>query len=162
MPGDLYETLQVSPRADPEVIEATYRRLSRKYHPDINPAPDADLRMRELNAAYEVLRDPVKRSEYDRELRASPFAQRPPRARTPAPQSTPTPQSPPPPRTPPAQPPPPDASTANGAVPSGWDTAWSIMDKGVQAIQMFWLVVCFAMLVGLVVLIGVALTRGPF
>ena len=52
------------------MIEAAYRRLARKYHPDVNRSPDAELRMRELNAAYEVLRRPDQRAAYDGGRRA--------------------------------------------------------------------------------------------
>lgn len=62
---DLYRILQVDPRAEPEVIEAAYRRLARKYHPDVNRAADSPERMKELNAAYEVLRHPSYRAAYD-------------------------------------------------------------------------------------------------
>jgi len=62
---DYYEILQVSPSAEQEVIEAAYRRLARKYHPDVNPDPAAAQRMRLLNEAFEVLADPQKRAEYD-------------------------------------------------------------------------------------------------
>lgn len=64
----LYEILQVDPRAEPEVLEAAFRRLARKYHPDISGTTEGDRRMRELNAAYEVLRDPRRREQYDRAL----------------------------------------------------------------------------------------------
>ena len=63
---DYYAILQVHPRAEPEVIEAAYRRLSRKYHPDVGGQADAGQRMRELNEAFEVLGDPARRSAYDR------------------------------------------------------------------------------------------------
>jgi curved DNA-binding protein len=63
---DYYHTLQVSLDAEREVIDAAYRRLARKYHPDVYTEPDAAERMRELNEAYEVLGDPRKRAEYDR------------------------------------------------------------------------------------------------
>ncbi len=63
---DYYAILQVHPRAEPEVIEAAYRRLSRKYHPDVSGQADAGQRMRELNEAFEVLSDPARRSSYDR------------------------------------------------------------------------------------------------
>ena len=63
---DYYAILQVHPRAEPEVIEAAYRRLSRKYHPDVSGQADAGQRMRELNEAFEVLSDPARRSAYDR------------------------------------------------------------------------------------------------
>ena len=63
---DYYSILQVDPRAEPEVIEAAYRRLSRKHHPDVSGNAEAGQRMRELNEAYEVLSDPVRRRAYDR------------------------------------------------------------------------------------------------
>jgi hypothetical protein len=63
---DYYETLQVSPRAESDVVEAAYRRLARKYHPDINPDLAAVQRMQDLNRAFEILIDPRKRAEYDR------------------------------------------------------------------------------------------------
>src|SRR5207247_1046762 len=66
MSRDLYRVLQVDPLADAEVLEAAYRRLARKYHPDVSSAPDAEARMRELNEAYATLRDPIRRASYDR------------------------------------------------------------------------------------------------
>ncbi len=62
---DYYDILQVAPRADREVIEAAYRRLAAKYHPDVDPSPGATERMKLLNAAHEVLSDPEKRRAYD-------------------------------------------------------------------------------------------------
>ncbi len=62
---DYYKTLQVDPLAEEEVIEAAYRRLARKYHPDVYTGPDASERMRELNLAYDVVGDPSKRRAYD-------------------------------------------------------------------------------------------------
>ena len=62
---DYYTILQVDPRADPEVIQAAYRRLAAKYHPDVDPSSEATERMKLLNAAYEVLSDPAKRMEHD-------------------------------------------------------------------------------------------------
>jgi len=62
---DYYIILQVDPRAEPEVIQAAYRRLAAKHHPDVDPSPEAMERMKLLNAAYEVLSDPVKRREHD-------------------------------------------------------------------------------------------------
>jgi preprotein translocase subunit Sec63 len=64
---DYYGLLQVDPRADTEVIEAAYRRLARKWHPDANPDPEAAERMRALNEAYAVLGDPARRQAYDAE-----------------------------------------------------------------------------------------------
>ena len=62
---DYYTILQVDPRADPEVIQAAYRRLAAKYHPDVDPSSEATERMKLLNVAYEVLSNPVKRMEHD-------------------------------------------------------------------------------------------------
>jgi protein-disulfide isomerase len=59
-----YTVLQVSPNAEQEVIEAAYKRLARKYHPDVYSGADGADRMRELNEAYEVLGDVGKRAEY--------------------------------------------------------------------------------------------------
>jgi hypothetical protein len=65
--GDYYRLLQVDPSADQEVVEAAYRRLARKYHPDLNPGDQAGAVMRQLNEAYAVLKDPARRAAYDRE-----------------------------------------------------------------------------------------------
>jgi hypothetical protein len=75
---DLYEILQVSPLAEAEVVTAAYRRLCQKYHPDRNSDPSAAARMRDLNAAYEVLGDPERRAEYDLSRNAR-SQRRPPR-----------------------------------------------------------------------------------
>lgn len=64
---DLYATLQVHHLAEPEVIEAAYHRLARMYHPDTNKSVDAAVKMTLLNLAYDVLGDPDKRAEYDRQ-----------------------------------------------------------------------------------------------
>lgn len=69
--SDPYKTLQVDPEADAEVVEAAYRRLARKYHPDVNTSPEAAERMKAINAAYQLLHDPVRRGEYDRQRKAS-------------------------------------------------------------------------------------------
>ena len=62
---DYYAILQVHPRADKEIIEAAYRRLAAKYHPDVNPSPDAAERMKEINVAYEALSNAARRAQYD-------------------------------------------------------------------------------------------------
>lgn len=62
---DYYAVLQVDPRAETEVIEAAYRRLAAKYHPDVNHSPEALQRMKLLNAGFEVLSNPEKRKAYD-------------------------------------------------------------------------------------------------
>lgn len=64
---DPYKTLQVDPEADPEVIQAAYRRLARKYHPDVMPGPDAAAKMVAINRAWAMLESPESRSAYDRE-----------------------------------------------------------------------------------------------
>ncbi len=63
-----YKVLAVDPSADPEVIGAAYRALSKKFHPDVNKAPDAEARMRELNRAYDILKDPAQRSQVDADM----------------------------------------------------------------------------------------------
>lgn len=61
---DYYEILQVHPQAEPEAIEAAWRKLARRYHPDVNKYPDAEERMKEINIAYEILSNPEKRKQY--------------------------------------------------------------------------------------------------
>ena len=60
---DYYEILQVHPLAEPDIIEAAYKRLVRKYHPDFNQDPKAQEQMKKINRAYGVLKDPEKRKE---------------------------------------------------------------------------------------------------
>ena len=62
---DLYKVLQVDSEADPEVIQAAYRRLAQKFHPDLATVPDAAERMVAINGAWEVLGDPSRRARYD-------------------------------------------------------------------------------------------------
>lgn len=62
-----YKILQVDPSAEQEVIEAAYKRLALKYHPDVNKLPDATRRMQEINEAYSVLGNITARKKYDRE-----------------------------------------------------------------------------------------------
>jgi molecular chaperone DnaJ len=64
--ADYYEILGVSRNADMEEIKRSYRRLARKYHPDVNKEPGAEERFKEINRAYEVLSDPEARARYDR------------------------------------------------------------------------------------------------
>jgi len=65
MAKSLYETLGVSEKASPEEIKKAYRKLARKYHPDVNKDEEAVEKFKEINAAYEVLSDKQKKDEYD-------------------------------------------------------------------------------------------------
>ena len=62
---DYYEILGVTRDANQEQIHAAYRKLARKYHPDINKSSDAEDKFKRIGEAYEVLRDPEKRKRYD-------------------------------------------------------------------------------------------------
>jgi curved DNA-binding protein CbpA len=100
---DLYKVLQVDSEAEDEVIQAAYRRLAQKYHPDRQPGADGQARMVAINAAWEVLRDPARRTAYDASRSAAA------RATHATPAATSSGSSPPPgptPAAPPAGPPP--------------------------------------------------------
>ena len=63
---DLYEVLELQKGASEEEIKKAYRRLAKKYHPDLNPGnKEAEEKMKEVNAAYEILSDPEKKARYD-------------------------------------------------------------------------------------------------
>jgi curved DNA-binding protein len=62
---DYYTTLEVSDTATPEEIKKSYKRLARKYHPDVSKEENAEARFKEVAEAYEVLKDATKRQEYD-------------------------------------------------------------------------------------------------
>lgn len=65
---DYYQILGVEPDAEVKDIKIAYRKLARKYHPDLNPDPGAEASFKEVAEAWEVLKDPGRRAEYD-ELR---------------------------------------------------------------------------------------------
>ena len=62
---DYYQTLGVERGADEKEIRATYRKLARKHHPDVDKSAGAEERFKQINEAYEVLVDPKKRARYD-------------------------------------------------------------------------------------------------
>ena len=62
---DYYEIMGVARDASADDIKRAYRRLARKYHPDVSKEKDAEARFKEVGEAYEVLRDPEKRAAYD-------------------------------------------------------------------------------------------------
>ncbi|HFC91444.1 MAG TPA: J domain-containing protein [Leucothrix mucor] len=62
---DYYKTLDVKKTASKDEIKKAYRRLARKYHPDVSKAGDAEARFKDVSEAYDVLKDKKKRAQYD-------------------------------------------------------------------------------------------------
>lgn len=77
-----YEVLGVGPNAEAETLRKAYRRLARKHHPDVSTDPRAHENMARINAAFETLIDPSKRTEYDAMLAGGTFTE-PPKEATP-------------------------------------------------------------------------------
>jgi len=75
---DYYKILLVAPGADSETIKTAYRKLARKYHPDVSGHHEAEEKFKQIAEAYEVLKDPNKRAQYDqlRESAAQGYGQR--------------------------------------------------------------------------------------
>ena len=71
--SNLYEILEVSQNASKEIIEKAYRVLAKKYHPDLQKTEEdrkiAEVKMKQINEAYDILSDDEKRKEYDEELK---------------------------------------------------------------------------------------------
>ena len=62
---DYYKILSIAPGADSETIKTAYRKLARKYHPDVSGHHKAEEKFKQIAEAYEVLKDPNKRTQYD-------------------------------------------------------------------------------------------------
>ena len=70
---DPYRALQVAPIAEQEVVNAAFRVLAKKYHPDRDPTRAGARRMAELNSAWALVRDPLRREQWDRAQRQATY-----------------------------------------------------------------------------------------
>lgn len=69
---DYYKVLEITEQADEDQIRQAYRKLAKKYHPDINPGnPEAEEKFKDIVEAYEVLGDATKRKAYDEKRSAA-------------------------------------------------------------------------------------------
>lgn len=112
--SNYYDLLGVSPNAEIEVITAAYKAMIRKYHPDINKSASASDRTKAINEAYEVLKDPLQRQDYDAKL-----------AEGRTNRGAPPPPPPPPPPTPPPSPTPPSRNEVSSSGRSRELGAWA-------------------------------------
>lgn len=71
-----YEILEISPHASKEEIKTSYRKLVRKFHPDVNKSPEAEVIFKKVNEAIEILCDDIKRLQYDHSINLAPRAQK--------------------------------------------------------------------------------------
>lgn len=62
---DYYAILEIGRQSSSEEIRTAYRLLSKKWHPDLNPGKDVTQKMQDINEAYAILKDPVKKARYD-------------------------------------------------------------------------------------------------
>lgn len=112
---DPYRVLQVVSTADQEVVDAAFRALAKKYHPDREKTRLAARRMAELNAAYAVVRDPTQRAQFDRTQRRTQYG-----FESAAPKPAPSPV------------PPPRADSAGTRIPFGRYAGWTLRDLARQ------------------------------
>lgn len=111
---DPYRVLQVAPTAEQEVVNAAFRVLAKKYHPDRDKTRAGARRMAELNAAWALVRDPVRREQWDRNQRRAVYGF--------ATSAKPTGSVPPPPR----------ADSAGTRLPFGRYAGWTLRDLARQ------------------------------
>jgi curved DNA-binding protein CbpA len=111
---DPYRVLQVAPTAEQEVVNAAFRVLAKKYHPDRDKTRAAARRMAELNAAWALVRDPLRREQWDRSQRQAVYGF----ASNPRPTGS--------------VPPPPRADSAGTRLPFGRYAGWTLRDLARQ------------------------------